>query len=490
MRLISGFGVVAVIFVCVAVLAATSVAPQPSGRAPRDPFAQTYTDYCAACHGSNLTGGRAPTLFDDTWRVGGDDVSLMKSIREGLPGTEMPPFKDVLTEADIKGLIGYLRRQTTLVEKNASRARNPVNQIVRAEQHTFTFEVVAEGLATPWGMAFLPDGRMLVTERPGTLRLIDNGKRLPKVIDGTPAVWTEQDGGLFDVAVHPDYAQSGWIYLSYAEPGENDTSMTSIIRGRIQSGRWVDQETLYRAPAELFFPTNVHYGSRFLFDREGHLFYSIGDRGHDTDAQDLSRPNGKVHRVNDDGTAPRENPFVGREGALESIWSYGHRNPQGLALHPVTGALWAAEHGPIGGDELNRIEPGRNYGWPLVTSGRLGKRAVATAPPRQQEGLEAPIAHWTPTIAPSGIAFYTGDRFPEWKHDLFVSGLAGEALRRLETNGDEVVHEEVLFKDFGRVRDVATGPDGHLYVALNVPGVKLSDTTPGMIVRLVPTDER
>lgn len=459
---------------------------KPRRRPPRNPYAQTYTDYCSGCHGSTLTGGRAPTLFDDTWRVGGDEASLTRSIREGLPGTEMPPFKDILTEAQIEGLIGYLGRQKLLVAKSASRARNPAGEIVRSEQHTFKLDVVAEGLATPWGMVFLPDGRLLVTERPGRLRVIENGKLLPAPVAGTPSVWTEQDGGLFDVEAHPNYRENGWIYLSYAEPGAQDTSMTTVVRGRIRNGRWVDQQVLYRAPADLFFPTNIHYGSRFLFDEEGHLFYTIGDRGREADAQDLSRPNGKVHRVNDDGTVPRDNPFVGRAGALESIWSYGHRNPQGLALHPVTGTLWETEHGPIGGDELNRIEPGRNYGWPLVTFGRLGRNAQPM--PTERDGMEGPVTHWNPTIAPSGIAFYTGDRFPAWKNDLFVTGLGGEALRRLEIDGDEVVHEEVLFTEFGRVRDVIIGPDGYLYVALSVPGVRVSDTTPGTIVRLVPTD--
>jgi glucose/arabinose dehydrogenase len=298
--------------------------------------------------------------------------------------------------------------------------------------------------------------------------------------------------------VHPDYARNGWIYLSYAEPGPDNTSMTTICRGRIKDGRWVDQQVLYHAPPALFYPTNVHYGSRFIFDKHGHLFYSIGERGHESDAQDLSLPTGKVHRVNDDGTVPRDNPFAGRAGALGSIWSYGHRNPQGFAFHPVTGKLWSAEHGPVGGDELNRIEPGHNYGWPLVTSGksfpqRSSAAAAATGtatpdpppPPTAREGMDSPIVQWTPSIAPSGIAFYTGTRFPDWSNSLFVTGLVGEALRRLETRGDEVVHEEVLFKGFGRVRQVVVGPDGDLYVALNIPGIRLSDSTPGIIVRLV-----
>jgi glucose/arabinose dehydrogenase len=460
-------------------------------RPQRDPHAQKYDTYCAGCHGSTLAGGRAPTLLDDIWRFGGEDATIVQSIRDGRAGTEMPPFKEVLSDSDLKGLVAYIRCQAARAKDSAARAQNPAGQIVRAEQHTFKFEMVADGLATPWGLAFLPDGRLLVTERPGALRVIENGKLLP-AIEGTPAAWTQQDGGMFDVEVDPNYTQNGWLYLSYSEPGENNTSMTAIIRGRIKGGKWVDQQTLYRAAANLFYPTNIHYGSRFVFDREGHLFYSIGDRGHETEAQDLSLPTGKVHRINPDGTVPRDNPFVGRAGALESIWSYGHRNPQGFAFHPLTGKLWSTEHGPTGGDELNRIESGHNYGWPLVTRGQMfgrgGPPPGAVPPATEKEGMDSPIVFWNPTIAPSGIMFYTADRFPEWKNDLFVTALGGEALRRLETDGDKVVHEEVLFKGFGRVRDVITGPDGYLYVALSIPGVKVSDTTPGAVFRLVPAD--
>jgi glucose/arabinose dehydrogenase len=470
--------------------------PTERGRGPRDPNAEKYATYCAGCHGSTLSGGRAPTLLDDTWHFGGDDASLMQSIREGRAGTEMQPFKSVFSDEEIKGLIDYLRAQAVLATNSATRAQSPAGQVVKAEQHAFKFEVVTDGISTPWALAFTPDGRLLVTERSGALRVIEKGKLLPKAIEGTPSVWTQQDGGLFDVELQPDYAKNGWIYLSYADPGPDGSSMTVIIRGRIKGGRWVDQEVLYKAPPELYWVGNIHYGSRFIFDKQGHLFYSIGDRGHETDAQDLSKPNGKIHRVNDDGSIPKDNPFVNRPGALPSIWSYGQRNPQGFAFHPVTGKLWESEHGPTGGDELNRIEPGYNYGWPIVhfgqpTPNRGGTPpGVATppTPPPSTEGMDLPVKYWNPSIAPSGITFYTGDKFPEWKGDLFVTGLGGEALRRLETDGDKVVHEEIVFKGFGRVRDVVTGPDGFLYVALSIPGVRMSDTTPGMIVRMIPAD--
>lgn len=359
---------------------------------------------------------------------------------------------------------------------------DPDGHIVTSERQAVRLEVVAKGLETPWGIAFLPDGRMLVTERPGRLRIVETGRLLPPVA-GIPAVWTVQDGGLFDVEAHPDYARNGWVYLSYAEPGPAKTSMTAIVRGKIRDNAWVEQQVIFKAPPEYYTPANLHYGSRFAFDREGHLFYSIGDKGRPQDAQDLTRLTGKIHRVRDDGKAPKDNPFVGKTGAIETIWSYGHRNPQGLAFDPATGTLWASEHGPSGGDELNRIEPGRNYGWAVVTYGRQPGLVQS-----YQKGMEPPAAYWNPAIGPAGITFASGTRYPGWRNSLFVTGLSGQQLRRLEISGDNVIHQEVVFNEFGRVRDIVTGPDGCFYVSLSLPGQRMSDTTAGGIVRLAPID--
>jgi aldose sugar dehydrogenase len=340
--------------------------------------------------------------------------------------------------------------------------------VVRSERHAFKLETVVEGLETPWSVAFLPDGRMLVTEKPGRLRVVEKGRLQPRPIQGTPEVWARGQGGLLDVAVHPDYARNGWIYLSYSDPGENGSAMTAIVRGRLREGRFVEQQTIFRAPAGLYRTGGVHFGCRLVFDGKGYLFFSIGERGHKEDAQDLSRPNGKVHRLHDDGRVPEDNPFVGREGALPGIWSYGNRNPQGLARHPETGALWESEHGPRGGDELNLLQPGRNYGWPLITHG-MNYDGTPMTDRTAQEGLEQPVLHWTPSIAVSAIDFYTGNRFPQWKNHLFVGALAWQELRRLVIEDGRVVHQEVLFKDVGRVRDVVSGPDGSLYVVFNGP---------------------
>ena len=439
--------------------------------------AKRYAELCAGCHGPGLEGGRAPSLLDDTWTFGGDDKSIAESIREGRPGTLMAPFKATLNDLEIRALVVFIREQAGQARALRTKVEGPaVDKVVQSERHAFRLETVAEGLDTPWGLAFLPDGRLLVSERPGRLRVLAAGQPPGEPIGGLPAVWAQQDGGLMDVALHPDHARNGWVYLVYSHPGRAGASMTAVVRGRIREGRWVDQESLYAPPEELYWADNTHFGSRFLFDRAGHLFYSIGDRGHEREAQDLSRPNGKIHRLQDDGRVPSDNPFVARAGALGSIWSYGNRNVQGLAFHPVTGDLWASEHGPRGGDELNVIEPGRNYGWPAITFG-INYDGTPVSDRTEQEGMEHPVVQWTPSIGVCGIAFYTGDRFPLWKNDLFVTGLVGQELLRLVTSGRQVTHQEVLFRNIGRVRSVTTGPDGYLYVVLN---------NPGRILRLTP----
>jgi glucose/arabinose dehydrogenase/galactose mutarotase-like enzyme len=441
----------------------------------RDP-ATICAEVCSSCHGKNLTGGAGPNLLDTYWNHGGDDESILRSLRKGWPESNMPPFGELYSDAELHALVAYLHQQgEEFAAGRITLPPAPADQTVESELHAFRLETVVPNLDTPWGIAFLPDGNMLVTERPGRLRIVVKGQLQPEPIAGTPDVFLHQDGGLLDVIAHPDYAKNGWIYLAYSEGGPNGTSATVVVRGRIRDGRWTDQEIIFKAPPEHHHTSFIHYGCRFLFDRENHLFFTIGDRGESAEAQDLSSPCGKIHRVLDDGRIPPDNPFANRPGALGSIWCYGNRHPQGLMFHPVTGRLWESEHGPTNGDEINRIEPGHNYGWPVISNG-TDRRAKIEGTSRA--GMEPPIVFWTPSIAPSAIEFYTGDRFPRWKNHLFVTGLGGEQLRRLETDGDRVVHQEILFKGLGRVRDVTTGPDGYLYVAFNGPG---------RIARLVPT---
>jgi glucose/arabinose dehydrogenase len=450
----------------------------PSLTAGRD-VVKVYAEVCAACHGARLEGGKAQSLLDDTWVFGGDDETMAATVREGRLAAGMPAFRTLMTEPEIRAMVYFLREARVSLRAAAPAEPRTLDTSARqSERHQYRLEVVADGLSTPWGIAFLPDGRLLVSERPGTVRLLELGRPLTPPIAGTPAVWVQQDAGLLDIAVHPDYASNGWVYLAYTEPGPAPTSTTKIVRGRIRAGRWEDQQTIYQSPAPLYVADNTHFGARFLFDTSGHLFYTIGDRGTMVDAQSLGGPNGKIHRVFDDGRVPEDNPFVKTPDALGTIWSYGNRNPQGLAFHPVTGELWSSEHGPRGGDELNVIEKGKNYGWPTVTFG-INYDGTPITDKTAAPGLEPPVTYWTPSVAPSGIAFYTGSSFPGWKNDLFIAMLAGQELRRVTLSGHAVTHQETLFKGFGRVRHVINGPDGLLYVALN---------DPGKIVRLVPAD--
>jgi glucose/arabinose dehydrogenase len=441
--------------------------------------AKVYAESCAACHGATLRGGQAASLVDDAWTYGEDDASLARSIREGQPEAGMPAFGGALSEQDVRALVIFIRERADEARRSATVFAKPTGDaVVKGEEHAFRVETVAEGLEIPWSIAFLPDGRMLVTEKAGRLRVVEKGRLLPAAVTGVPPVWSQNQGGLMDVAVHPDHGKNGWVYLSFSDPGPDGTAMTKVIRGRLRDGALVEQQALFEAPKALYRRGGVHFGSRFVFDGRGHLFFSIGERGHQDDAQDVSRPNGKVHRIHDDGRVPDDNPFAKREGAMPTIWSYGHRNPQGLAQHPATGDLYDAEHGPRGGDELNLVLPGRNYGWPVITYGMNYDGSPITAL-TSKAGLEQPIVHWTPSIAVCAIDFYTGDRFPRWRNDLLVSSLAAEELRRVRIEGGKVTKQEVLFKGIGRVRDVVSGPDGLVYVALE----------PGRVARLVPAGQ-
>jgi len=437
---------------------------------------EVWAETCASCHGEKLAGGQAKSLLDDEWAFGGDDASMATSIREGRVDAGMPPFGQALSDDEIRTLVIFIREERARAEREQTTFAQPTGDtVVTSEKHSFRVETVVDGLEVPWSIAFFPDGRMLVSEQPGRLRIVENGELLPEPVTGTPAVWFEGQGGLMDVEVHPDYEENGWVYLSFSDPGPDGTAMTVIVRGRIRGGRWVDEETLFRAPVELYRKARVHFGCRLVFDGKGYLFFTIGERGHKDDAQDVTRPNGKVHRIHDDGRIPADNPFVHREDAIASIWSYGHRNPQGLAQHPVSGDLYDVEHGPRGGDELNLVRRGLNYGWPIITYG-MNYDGTPITNMTAKEGLEQPVVHWTPSLAVCAMDFYKGDAFPGWRHDIFVTSLAAEELRRLELKDGAVVHQEIVFKSIGRIRDVVSGPDGYLYVSLE----------PGRVARLVP----
>lgn len=452
---------------------------------PRD-AAKLYAQFCASCHGAKLDGGLGGSLVDGVWKHGdGGDAHLSRVIGEGLPQLGMPGFGQVLDGPRLRGLVVYLQEQATRAgEKKIDYAKpDATNEVVRSRAANFRVETVVTGLGVPWSVAFLPDGEMLVAEREGRLRRVVGGKLESEPVAGTPKVWAQGQGGLLVVQAHPNHAEAGngWIYLAYSDPGDGGTAMTAVVRGRIRDSRWEDEETIYRAPGELYRRGGVHFGTRLVFDG-GYLFFGIGERGAQEQAQDLSRPNGKVHRVHDDGRVPEDNPFVNTPGALPTIWSYGHRNPQGMAARPGTSGrslqIWETEHGPRGGDELNLIRRGANFGWPLITYGMNYNGTPITAE-TAREGLEQPVVHWTPSIAVCGLDFYSGDRFPGWRGDLLAGSLAQQELRRIVLDGDRVTEQEVLFRGIGRVRAVQTGPDGFVYVCLE---------DPGRVVRLVPAE--
>jgi len=337
--------------------------------------------------------------------------------------------------------------------------------------------VVAQGLEHPWSLAFLPDGRTLVTERPGRLRIVAADGTLSAPLAGVPAVWAQGQGGLLDVALDPDFANNHLVYLSFAEPGEGDSAGTAVARGRLEGDALVGTTVVFRQEPKI--EDSHHFGSRLAFDRAGNLFVTVGDRMQWPNVQRLDRGQGKLFRIRPDGSIPADNPFVGRADAQPAIWSYGHRNAQGAALNPRTGELWEIEHGARGGDELNIVRAGRNYGWPQITLGinysgeKIGTGRTA-AP-----GMEQPIHYWIPSIAPSGLAFYIADRFPAWKDSLFGGALAHQELVRLTLDGDRVVAEEHLLKDrHERIRDVRVGPDGYVYVLTDEAGGKLLRVAP------------
>ncbi len=335
---------------------------------------------------------------------------------------------------------------------------------------------LAQGLEHPWSMAFLPDGRILVTERSGRLRLVENGRLASQPISGLPNIISVGQGGLLDVVLHPDYQKTGWIYLSYSAPGPAGMG-TEVARARLAGNRLQDLEVIFRLERKS--PTAHHFGSRLTFDRAGYLYISIGDRGERPRAQMLHDHAGSIIRIHDDGRIPADNPFTSRSDAKPEIFSYGHRNPQGMALHPTTGQLWIHEHGPQGGDELNIIHKGRNYGWPIITYGVNYVSGTTIGEGVSKPGMEQPDYYWIPSIAPSGMAFYTGDKFHQWRDSLFIGSLKFRLLTRLVLDGSSVIREERLLRDeLGRIRDVRTGPDGYLYL--------LTDAANGKLVRLEP----
>ncbi|MEL7833328.1 PQQ-dependent sugar dehydrogenase [Fodinibius sp. Rm-B-1B1-1] len=349
---------------------------------------------------------------------------------------------------------------------------------VKQEYNT---ETIISEIDVPWGMDWLPNGDMLVTARSGDLWLYRNGSLVDESIGGVPEVWARGQGGLLDVNVHPNYEENGWIYITYSNSeGSGAGANTALMRAKLNNDRTelVDKEVLYKAEPNT--ERGQHFGSRIVFDNNGHVFFGIGDRGaRNVNPQDISRDAGKIYRLNEDGSIPEDNPFVGEDGAKEAIFAYGNRNPQGMDLHPETGQLWEHEHGPRGGDEINIIEAGNNYGWPEICF-CIDYDGTEITPDTAKAGMEQPEWYWDPSIAPSGMTFVTGDKFPEWQGDILVGSLKFGYVMHVDVENGEVVGEEKVFEDIGRVRNVKQGPDGNIYVA--------TETDSG-VVRISPANE-
>lgn len=341
------------------------------------------------------------------------------------------------------------------------------NSIEKPET-TIEHEMVVEGLDIAWGMTFLPDGSMLITEKSGEIIHFKDGTK--QTLTGGPEVYNRGQGGLLDIILHPNYEENGWIYMSYSSPeGEGEGGNTAIMRAKLEGTQFTNQEVLYKATPNT--TKGQHFGSRMVFDNDGYLYFSIGDRGETYDnPQDITRDGGKVYRINDDGSIPDDNPFVGEANAKEAIYSFGHRNPQGMILHPETGEVWVNEHGPQGGDEINIIKKGENYGWAAVTYGEnYGGGAISDETTR--DDVQEPIHYWTPSIAPSGFTYVTSDKYPSLKGNLLVGSLKFQYLEHDVLEGTEVTRREKLLEEVGRVRDVKQAPDGTIYVSIEQKGI-------------------
>lgn len=343
----------------------------------------------------------------------------------------------------------------------------PKNKNNHATLSGFTTETVYDGLQNPWGMVWLPDGRLLVTERAGEILVFKGDKFTGEKLTGVPKVFNEGQGGLLDIELHPKYNETKWIYISYAKPVEGGAT-TAIARFKLNGNQITDFQDIFLAKP--FLSASYHFGSRIVFDKNGYLFFSSGERGTQPKVQELDNDHGKIHRIYDDGQIPKDNPFVGQNGAHGSIWTLGHRNPQGMVYDPATDRIWAAEHGPKGGDELNLIQKGKNYGWPKTCYG-INYDGTILTPNKELPGIENPARYWVPSIGPCGITIVKSGKYPDWKNNILVGALAFRHVARVQLDGTKYVGEEKLFQDIGRVRDVKESPDGTLYIITEGPGL-------------------
>jgi len=427
--------------------------------------AANYQLLCASCHGRRLEA-----FVDREWENGHDDDYIQDRIRNGDIKDGMPSFDQALSDEEIRQMSDYINSGIVNLSLFSFDKRPDVTSVFESEKMNYRLEVFAEGLEIPWGMAFLPGAEMLITDRNGKMMQVSPDGSITE-IRNVPEVLNESQGGLLDIEPHPEFNENRLIYFSYSifrKEGRKILSTTAIARAVLNGESLEDINVIFEALP--YSETRHHYGSRIEFDNKGYLYFSVGDRGNrEENPQALDNHCGKIHRLHDDGQIPDDNPFVNVEGALPSIYSYGHRNPQGLIKHPVTGEIWSHEHGPRGGDEINKIKAGLNYGWPVISYGINYDGTIFTGITKK-EGMEQPLHYWAPSIAPCGMDFITSDKYPGWSDNLMVGSLRFEYLHRCELRDEFVVHEELLLKNIGRLRNIKQGPDGFIYIGVENPG--------------------
>ncbi len=444
--------------------------------------AENYQMYCAACHGKNLQGTSATALIKNDWQYGRSSSNIALIIAHGVEGKDMPAWKTIIPIQQIFALAQYIVDAQESFEAIATR----IPERIQTQDYGLQVDVLGKGqLEVPWSIEFVNDKLALVTERSGRLRWMRDGVVDPKPIDGIPTAHLgSPTAGLMDIALDPDYRRNGWVYLavSHSDGDKSDAKapgMTRIVRGRIDGYRWRDQQVIFDVGEQLRVVGGDRWGSRLLFDDQGYLLFSIGDMNNWDYSQDLAAAAGKIYRVHPDGRIPKDNPFVGDPTALPAIFAYGVRNSQGIATHPQTGVTWFTDHGPKGGDELNILRVGTNYGWPRITYG-LDYTGEVISEQTHAEGMAQPIVQWTPSKAVAPAEFVSGAHFSRWNGNLLVGSLAFEELWRYQLDGDQVVGEELLFENYGRIRDLKVGPDGAIYAVMN---------DPHLILRLTPAKE-
>ena len=433
--------------------------------------ARNYENFCAGCHGYNLE------KFDKKdWMYGDNIQSIVNSITYGQEDMGMPAFQVTFSAEEITALANYVKEGIPQ-DKEKLKPALSADDIVESEVQKFIVDTVVSGLSVPWGLEFLPNGDLLIAERSAKLYRFTNNEL--QEISGLPEIMVKGQGGLMDLELHPDYENNGWIYMAYsgfADDNKNE-GCTNVMRAKLNGNNLIAQEVIFNG-----FPdsrSGLHWGCKLEFDRDGYLFFGIGDRGNrDENPQSLGNHCGKIHRINDDGSIPPDNPFVNTPGAIASIYSYGHRNPQGTCMHPETGEIWETEHGPKGGDELNLIKPGLNYGWPVISYG-INYNGTKFTDLTEKEGMEQPVTYWVPSIAPCGTTFVKGDRYKNWKNNILIGSLRFQYVERVVLEENKVTHHEKLLEGVGRVRNVEMSPDGFVYVATEHPG---------KILKLVPID--